>query len=186
MEQQISRIYLTGFMGCGKSSIGHILANTLGWSFMDLDKVIEQKYGARIAQIFKERGEEYFRTMETETLKETGSMEHIIVALGGGAIIAEENRTFMKSAGKLIYLRATPERLYARLRYKTDRPLFQTQDNVILTREKAIEKISRLLSEREHYYNQAHLIFDSADNSIGYSVEKLKSILLKTYNLEHA
>jgi shikimate kinase len=173
-------------MGCGKSSIGQILANTLGWTFIDLDKLIEESYGGRISKIFKERGEEYFRQLETETLNKTAEMQCIIVALGGGAIIRKENRSFMNSFGKLIYLKTTPEKLYSRLRFKTDRPLFQTSENVILSKEMAIEKISRLLDERETYYNEAHLIFDAADNSIGYSVDKLKSILIKTYHLEHA
>ncbi len=186
MEAQISRIYLTGFMGSGKSSIGLILANTLGWTFIDLDKCIEAVCGEKVTEIFKTKGETYFREVEHQELVKTAGRECVIVALGGGAILRPENLQLIRGAGKLIYLRIPPEKIYARLRFKTDRPLFQTTDNIILSKEKAIEKITGMLKEREKYYEQADLIYEAANYSIGYSVDQLKKILSKSFKLDYA
>src|SRR3970282_713969 len=98
-------IYLTGFMGSGKSTIGPILANTLGWDFYDLDRVIEKKTGKKIRQIFEQDGENFFRKIETETLKELSVNNKVIISLGGGTIVSDENIGILKNSGKLIYLK---------------------------------------------------------------------------------
>ena len=79
-------IYLTGFMASGKSTIGPILANTLGWNFYDLDKLIEEAAGKSVRKIFEENGEDYFREFETEMLKKNSELKNYIIALGGGTV----------------------------------------------------------------------------------------------------
>lgn len=95
--------YLTGFMAAGKSTIGPILANSLGWNFFDLDKEVEKKEGIKIVDLFKQKGEEYFRKLETEILKELSGNNEVIISLGGGAIASEENFNIIKSSGKIIF-----------------------------------------------------------------------------------
>src|SRR5690606_40072973 len=84
-------IYLTGFMGSGKSTIGPILANTLGWDFYDLDRVIENKTGKKVREIFEQDGESFFRSLETETLEELSELDKTIISLGGGTMANAEN-----------------------------------------------------------------------------------------------
>lgn len=110
--------YLTGFMASGKSTIGPILANTLGWKCFDLDKEIEKQEEMRIVELFEKKGEEYFRNVETEILKMLSQMFEAIISLGGGAIASEVNFKIIKSTGKIIYLKSSPEMAYKRLRFK--------------------------------------------------------------------
>lgn len=117
-------VYLTGFMASGKSTIGPILANTLGWNFFDLDRLIEQSSGKSIRSIFEENGEDYFRTLETEILVKVSTLEFYIISLGGGTIASDKNLNIIKSTGLLIYLESSPEETYKRLRFKRDRPAF--------------------------------------------------------------
>ncbi len=186
MKERVSRIYLTGFMGCGKSSIGLILANTLGWKFIDLDDEIIKSEKMSITEIFKIQGESVFRDIEARELHKMENSNRVIVALGGGAILRESNIDLMKATGKLIYIKASPEKIYSRLKLKTNRPLFQTADNLIMTKENAILKIRTMMNEREKYYLLADLIFSPEDYSIGYCVDKLRAILFKKYGIENA
>ena len=89
-------IYLTGFMASGKSTIGPIVANTLGWEFYDLDKEIEKRERKTIPDIFKENGEKYFRKLEIEVLKELSTGNSLIISLGGGALTNQLNRKIIK------------------------------------------------------------------------------------------
>ena len=175
------RIFLTGFMGAGKSTIGSIIANTIGWDFYDLDHEIEKQTGMKIVDIFKEHGESYFRDLEGSVLTEIVKHENIIVALGGGAILFPACAKLVKEHGVSIYLKSSPEKIYSRLRFKTDRPLFQTVEGGPLPREKALEKIKTLLAEREKTYNNADLIYDADRSSIGQIVDELKHELLKRF-----
>ena len=116
--------YLTGFMAAGKSTIGPILANTLGWDFYDLDKEVEKKEKLKVVEIFERKGEEYFRKTETDLLKKLSEDDEVIISLGGGAIASDINFGIIKSTGKIIYLKSSPEMAYKRLRFKKDRPAF--------------------------------------------------------------
>ena len=101
--------YLAGFMASGKSTIGPMVANTLGWNFIDLDKEIEKRENRKITKIFEEEGEDYFRRKETEILKEISEGKNLIISLGGGTLIIQENRKFIKKSGNLICLSSSPE-----------------------------------------------------------------------------
>lgn len=169
--------FLTGFMASGKSTIGPILANTLGWNFYDLDEEIVQREGIKITEIFNEKGENYFRKRETEVLKEISQGERIIISLGGGTLLINENRKIIKSRGKLVYLKSSPETAYNRLRFKRDRPvlLFDGEDEP--TKEEYIARIENLLEDRKQFYEEADIILNTDNERVGRTVDKLAKII---------
>lgn len=171
--------YLTGFMAAGKSTIGPILANTLGWNFFDLDKEIEKEEGLKIVEIFKQKGEEYFRGVETETLKRLSENEESIISLGGGTIASEENFSIIKSTGKIIYLKSSPEMAYKRLRFKKDRPAFVFDNVEAPTKEQFLERINELLDSRKHYYERCDFIVDTDNQSVGKTVDVIAKFINK-------
>ena len=140
------RIYLTGFMTSGKSTIGPILANVLGVDFYDLDKEIEREEKLSIVEIFEKHGEKYFRDSETRILAKLSKNNSIVVSLGGGTIIHKVNLDLMKSSGKVVYLKVSPDTLYKRLKNKIDRPLFRDLVLNEKTEEHFIERINVLLN----------------------------------------
>ena len=174
-------VYLTGFMASGKSTIGPILANTLGWDFFDLDKLVEKSVNKSIRKIFEEDGEEYFRNLETETLKKTAQLENHIIALGGGTIASEVNLEIIKSAGFLIYLESSPEETYKRLRFKRDRPAFLFDGEEEPNKIEFMEKINSLLQTRVKYYDQADVKISTDNVPVGRSVDKLSNIIRKEF-----
>lgn len=172
-------IYLNGFMASGKSTIGPILANTLGWNFYDLDKVIEFEEGKTVSKIFEEKGESYFRTKESETLISLSNKPNSIISLGGGTSASNNNLKVMKQSGKIIYLKASPEALFQRLRFKKDRPLLN-QDSEDEDGKKLKLKIEELLEKRGPYYEQADIVIDTDQYPLGKTVDLIaKQIIMK-------
>ena len=116
MTQLLSNnIFLTGFMATRKSRVGSALASKLGWEFFDTDKLIEEKAGATVAEIFANQGEEAFREMETQTISELTSRQNTIIALGGGALLRPKNLEIIRSSGKIVRLWAPVEVLSERI-----------------------------------------------------------------------
>lgn len=172
-----NRLYLTGFMGAGKSTIGPILANTLGWDFFDLDRVIEKEQGKKVKEIFAERGETYFRELELYHLTELSSANNVIVALGGGTISSIQILTLLKNTGKLIYLKTSPEASVKRLRFKRDRPNLINEQSDEPSKEELLEKINNLLESRVKYYEQADLTINTDSYSVGKTVDKIVQLI---------
>ena len=170
--------YLTGFMASGKSTIGPILANTLGWNFFDLDKEVENQEGMKVVEIFDRNGESYFRKVETELLMNLSEKDEAIISLGGGAIASEENFKIIKSSGKIIYLKSSPEMAYKRLRFKRDRPAFIFEGEEIPSKEQFLERINKLLDERKKYYEQADFIIDTDNQTVGKTVDIIAKYIL--------
>lgn len=119
-------IFLIGFMGSGKSTIGKVLSETYDLSFVDIDDFIEQKYEQKITDIFKMYGEEVFRNYEHEALQEVTTYN--VVATGGGVVERENNINVMKNAGTIVYLQASFAEIDERLKHNTTRPLWQNSD----------------------------------------------------------
>jgi shikimate kinase len=163
--------YITGFMAAGKSTIGPILANTLGWSFYDLDKEVEKQEGRKIVELYEQKGEEYFRTTETALLKKLSEDDEVIISLGGGAIASDVNFKIIKSAGKIIYLKSSPEMAYKRLRFKRDRPAFIFEGEEVPSKKKFLERINKLLDARKKYYEQADFVIDTDNQKVGKTVD---------------
>lgn len=115
-RQRLSRLILTGFMGAGKSTVGAILAQELGWRFMDLDEVIEATSGITVAEIFRDHGEAEFRRRERQALEQLRNQEQIVLALGGGAIEDESTRSLLIHTPEncLVFLDAPLNELLAR------------------------------------------------------------------------
>jgi len=174
-------VYLTGFMASGKSTIGPILANTLGWNFFDLDKLIEESVGKSVRTIFEENGEDYFREMETQTLRNNSVLENYIIALGGGTIANQVNLEIIKSSGFLIYLESSPEETYKRLRFKRDRPALLFDSDEEPSKSEFLERINSLLRNRISYYNQADLKINTDNCKVGRTVDKLSHIIKKEF-----
>ena len=149
-------IYLMGFMGCGKSTIGKSLAKKVGRKFVDLDNLIEKKVNKSISELFEQEGEDFFRKEETTLLTSTNFSNHV-VALGGGTPCFNNNLKYIKQSGFSIYLKASEERLLGRLRQaKNKRPLIAK-----LTDEQLKIFIERQLGKREGFYTQADLIIET-------------------------
>ncbi len=160
LNKIVKRVYLIGFMGSGKSTLGRWLENAMdGWTFVDLDHFIENKYHKTIPQIFEEKGEEGFRKIEASCLQEISLFEKVIIGAGGGTPCFFNNMDVMNNTGLTIYLQLTPQVIYNRLQTsKSQRPLIEGKDG-----EELLNFIASKLSEREDFYKQAQLIAD-ADN----------------------
>lgn len=169
----IERLYLTGFMTCGKSTIGPILANTMGWEFYDLDDVIEENEKMSVVDIFKTKGEDYFRKLETETLRNLSSEHRTVIALGGGTMANENNVKIMKESGKIIYLKVSPEMIYKRIKNKINRPLFRDLVLEEKPKEDFIERILHILEDREKYYRLADMVIESENTPLGITVDSI-------------
>lgn len=138
-------IILVGFMGCGKTTVGLALAKAKQCAFIDTDEYIEKKLKSSISDIFKQKGEKFFREQETECLAEIiKKQDAMVLSVGGGTPVYNRNRELLKKAGRVVYLKTSPEVLYERLKNDVTRPLLQVPDPQ--------REIIRLLSEREKYY----------------------------------
>lgn len=122
-------IILIGFMGAGKTAVGNRLSKKLGYEYIDTDQYIEEKEGMTISNIFAERGEEYFRNLETSVIKELMLRKTpTIFSTGGGMPLRRENAELLKELGVVVYLKAMADTIYARVKGDTKRPLLQCED----------------------------------------------------------
>jgi shikimate kinase len=152
-------VLLTGFMGSGKSSVGKVVADLLGWRFIDLDAEIVAVAGCSINEIFARDGEPAFRMRERSQLEKVLSMsEGCIVATGGGVVLSAHNRALMRSRGVVVNLKVTLEQVVARLKGCSDRPLLAGYD--------ADKRAKALMDEREQFYADADIRIDTDGKSV--------------------
>lgn len=161
-------IFLIGFMGCGKSTMARVLAEKTGACLIEMDETIEKEAGMTINEIFKTFGEEHFRDLESQLILRITEQGGAVVSCGGGAILRPENVENMKKNGTIIYFSATPETIYERVRYSTNRPLLDGNMNV--------EYISELMKKRLPLYEAA------ADVTIVVDGKEKKQILEELLN----
>ncbi len=166
-------------MTSGKSTLGQILANVLGWNFYDLDKELENDEHQKVSEIFENKGEAYFRKIESSKLQKLSGEEFVIIALGGGTLINDDNLNLILNTGKLVYLKVSPEIIYKRIKNKIDRPLFKDFVLAGNSKEEFIKKINSMLEERNKYYNKANLSFTVDDSPIGVTVDRLAKSIKK-------
>lgn len=150
-------IILCGFMGCGKSTVGTLLARKLGMAFVDLDRYIEKKEKMSVQEIFEKHGEEYFRKAEREAALELSEKKGVIIASGGGTLTFPENVQVLKKTGRIILLDLPVETVVLRLKNDTTRPLLRRPD-----KEAAIHE---LFEKRLPLYHAAADIVVNADDS---------------------
>ncbi|HLU20533.1 MAG TPA: shikimate kinase [Pusillimonas sp.] len=166
-------IVLVGMMGAGKTTIGRHLAKALNREFVDLDLALEARCGVPVAVIFEIEGEAGFRKRETQLLDHYSQQKGIVLATGGGAVLAEVNRAMLKQRGLVVYLRANSDELYQRVARDRQRPLLQT-DN-------PRARVAELLTQRAPLYEEvATLTFDTGSTPIPQAVQQLVSLLKQT------
>jgi shikimate kinase len=162
------RIFLTGFMGSGKTTMGRKLANYLGYQFVDLDKFLEEKAGMSINDFFQLHGETAFREFEKEILQNSSFSENTVIATGGGAPCYFDNMGWMNKNGVTVYLMVPPKGLVDRLKHATDRPLIKG-----LSEQDLLKFITEKLKDREPFYKQARYIV----NGLNLTAEKFASCI---------
>jgi shikimate kinase len=162
-------VYLIGFMGAGKSSVGRRLAALLGWDFVDLDTEIELREGLQIRQIFEQFGEPRFREIERETLRRVAGRVRAVVSLGGGAYVDPENQSVADATGVTVWLKVSFENALGRVTIDGARPLFQDR-----------ERAERLYRDRLASYERARLHV-STDGELPDTIARQISALVKPY-----
>ena len=152
-------VYLVGMMGAGKTTIGRMLAKRLKLRFFDSDHEIESRCGVKIPVIFEIEGEAGFRAREVQAIAEMTELEGIVLATGGGAVLAAANRQRLAARGTVVYLRATPDDLFLRICHDRNRPLLATADPRGRMRE--------LFEERDPLYQEiADVVVETGSQSV--------------------
>jgi len=164
-------IVLVGFMGCGKSTIGRQLAKLLGYPLVDTDHLVEEKAGIPIARIFAERGEDWFRQLESAVLQELAApgAPRRIISTGGGVVVRKANRSLLQRLGYVVWLQAPVATILERTGRNRDRPLLHTDDPK--------SRIESLLAEREPLYREAS---DLEVETAGLDAEELACGILES------
>ena len=171
------RLFLIGYMGSGKTTLGKAYAQAAGLSFIDLDWYIEERYHKTISKIFAEKGEQGFREVERKMLHEVGDFEDVVIACGGGTPCFFDNMDFMNAAGCTVFLNASCPALFRRLRIaKAKRPLLADKSD-----DEIMEVIQRGLDKRMDFYQKAKVVLDSdrleSHAQINGTIEELKRLL---------
>jgi shikimate kinase len=157
-------------MGAGKTTVGRQLAKRLQRRFLDSDHEIEARTGVRIPVIFEIEGETGFRSRETQVLAELAREQDLVLATGGGAVLAPENRRCLRGSGIVVYLHAPPEVLYERTRHDRNRPLLQVDD--------PLAKLKLLYEQRDPIYREvAHLVVEGKNGAAGQLTQRIESEL---------
>ena len=163
-------VFLVGMMGAGKTTLGRALARRLGREFIDTDRLLVERTGVPVTTIFEIEGEDGFRKRESALLREVAARSGCVVATGGGAVLAAENRDAMRRAGTVIYLRARLESLWERLRHDATRPLLATAD--------PRATLAAILEERDPLYREAaHLVVDTGAQAASTLVNRVVTAL---------
>jgi shikimate kinase len=159
----MNRIFLIGYMGSGKTTVGKSLAEKLGYSFVDMDLYIEEKHFKAVYQIFEELGEEKFRLIEKQTLHEVAQFENVVISTGGGAPCYFDNMDYMNAQGTTVYLKLSIKQLAVRLETSkaNKRPLLANRKG-----EELRQFIFNGLSKRESFYNHAKITVNGSDEQI--------------------
>jgi shikimate kinase len=163
------KIFLIGFMGSGKTTLGRKLAARMNYEFIDLDHMLEKRVELSIAEYFTLFGEPSFRKMEAEILRKTPYPENVIISTGGGLPCHSDNMDWIKANGKSVYIKLNPKTLADRLESgKEERPLLQDKHGDAL-----VAFITQKLEEREPFYSQASIIADG----LSLTAERLEEII---------
>ena len=156
MSRKADNIILIGMMGTGKTTVSSILAQQLGYTLIDIDTDVEAQEGCPIPVLFQEKGEGYFRQVESDTLCRILKGSSQVVSTGGGSVLRTENRELMKGAGWVIALTASAESIISRVSNSDDRPLLAGNIE---------ERVKNIMEERKHAYSFADVTIDTSELS---------------------
>lgn len=173
----MTRIFLIGYMGAGKTTLGKAFARALGLSFIDLDWYIEERFHKTIRELFTERGEEAFRDLERRMLHEAGEFEDVVISVGGGTPCFFDNVDYMNSVGETVFLDVDIHVLFRRLKIaKQQRPLLdgKTDEELMTFIQEALQKRLPFYTKAKHTFNGERL---EDRHQIQQSVERLKELL---------
>lgn len=160
-------VALVGMPGCGKSTVGMQLARRMGLAFCDSDQWIEQQQGMSVREFFAQHGEGAFRGLEAQALGELLAAGGMVLATGGGAVLRAENRRALHAEACVLYLRASPEQLWRRLRHDTRRPLLQVANPQ--------QRLRELYAERDALYREcAHFVVNTRGLSLQMLVNRVQ------------
>ncbi len=174
----MTRIFLIGYMGVGKTTAGRELAKSLNLEFVDLDHFIQNRYNKTVAQLFEQFGEDGFREIENKILQEVAQFEDVVISTGGGAPCFFDNMKVMNNAGLTIYMKASPELLSERLNLcKEKRPLIKDKNE-----EELLLFVTDSLKRREPHYSHAKIIFEANELVNKDDVNKYVFLLIDAIN----
>ncbi|MFA8437668.1 shikimate kinase [Pueribacillus sp. YX66] len=165
----MNAIYITGFMGAGKTTVGKVLSEKTGLPVYDSDEFIVEQEKRSIEEIFKVEGEVYFREAESRALQSLPT-KNAIITTGGGIILKKENRKFMKKNGTVLFLYCRPDVVFERLREDDSRPLLAGNK---------MKEINSLLQARLPLYKEADYTIDTSSLTIDETVQKIITIVTK-------
>ncbi|MBI5101019.1 MAG: AAA family ATPase [Nitrospirae bacterium] len=168
----MKNIVLTGFMGTGKTAVGRELARMLSMRLIDIDTEIEHSEGLKIADLFRDQGEERFREIESGMIRKAAGERHVIISTGGGAVLRPENIEALRRHSVIFCLYARPETIFRRTAENDERPLLQTDD--------PLKKIMDLLGYRRPFYEAAGIMIDTENKNPLQVAEEIAEI----YNAE--
>lgn len=174
----MKRIFLIGYMGSGKTTLGKAYARAMQLQFIDLDWYIEERFHKTVQELFEERKEDGFREIERNMLHEVAEFEDVIIACGGGTPCFFDNMEYMNGKGETVFLDVSPEVLFRRLKIaKSKRPLLMDKSD-----EELMDVIQNALRIRIPFYSQAKYVFNAESledrEQISCSVQRLKTLLL--------
>ena len=161
----MGNVVLVGFMGTGKTTVGKAVASKLGYSFVDVDDMIEKEQGVSISRIFSELGESYFRLLERDMVKSLAMKDRLVISAGGGAVLDTRNVDDLKRVGPLVCLVASPEEILKRVGGSTTRPLLRVPD--------PLGKIREMLEDRAPFYALADVTVDTTGCKVDEVAEKV-------------
>lgn len=162
-------VFFVGFMGAGKTSVARRLARTCGVASVDMDTYLERREGKRVKEIFAESGEDGFRDIETDVLRELAAKDPLLVSCGGGVVKRSENRAILHDAGFVVYLKVTADEAKSRISDTSTRPLFQ---NIESARQTAEERVPL-------YAEVADITIDTAGKSVAAIAREVQAALEK-------
>jgi len=161
-------IVITGFMGTGKSVVAKELARKLKMEFIDMDRIIEERQGTSIADIFAGYGKKYFREQENKLVKELSKEENKVIATGGGTLLSSDNARMLGQAGEIVCLYADSQTIYNRVKRKNNRPLLKGD---------VLSEINRILEERKKIYDNIKWKIDTTNLNIQEVTDKIIALL---------
>jgi shikimate kinase len=169
-------VFLVGMMGAGKTTAGRLMARRLKRPFYDSDQEIERRCGVKVPVIFDIEGETGFRQREAAVIAELAALENVVLATGGGAVLAAASRRLLAARGTVIYLHAQPEALYARVRHDKNRPLLAIPD--------PLARLKELYVQRDPLYREiADIVADTGPQSVQSLARQLLGRLKEAWKL---